>query len=158
MQHLIQQFFFHFSIFFLINLNFYAHEKLVLKRTLAARKKIKKFLKNHSIVYHFLELEKIHFTYFGDFENISYFKSYRCFKKRYPKNIAFFKLENFNEKCSKMIRNSFLTYLEYILGKNFLVFFGLGGSRSYLTLFKRIFKVVNQTNICIKLSFSRAFY
>jgi hypothetical protein len=58
-----------------------------------------------------------------------------------------------------MIRNSFLTYLEYILGKNVFVFFGPGGSRSYLTLFKRIFKVENQqTNIFIKLSFSRAIY
>ncbi len=55
--------------------------------------------------------------------------------------------------------NSFLTYLEYILGKKVFVFFGPGGNRSYLTLFKRIFKVENQqTNICIKLSFSRAIY
>ena len=35
-----------------------------------------------------------------------------------------------------MIRNTFLTYLEYILGKNVFVFFGPGWSRSYLTLFK----------------------
>ena len=58
-----------------------------------------------------------------------------------------------------MIRNTFLTYLEYILGKNVFVFFGPGWSRSYLTLFKRIFKVeYQQKNICIKLSFSRAIY
>jgi hypothetical protein len=61
------------------------------------RKKIKNFLKNYSNLYHFLELEKIHFTYFGVFENIYYFKSYRCFKKTYPKNMTFFKLENFDE-------------------------------------------------------------
>jgi hypothetical protein len=58
-----------------------------------------------------------------------------------------------------MIRNTFLTYLEYILGKNVFVFFGPGGSRNYLTLFKRIFKVENQQTIfCVKLSFSRAIY
>jgi hypothetical protein len=45
----------------------------------------------------FLELEKIHFNYFDDFENISYFKSYRCFKKRNPKNMSFFKLGNYDE-------------------------------------------------------------
>jgi hypothetical protein len=58
-----------------------------------------------------------------------------------------------------MIWNSFLAYLEYILSKNVFVFYGTGGSRSYLTLLKRSFKVENQqTNICIKLSFSRAIY
>jgi hypothetical protein len=58
-----------------------------------------------------------------------------------------------------MIRNTFLTYLEYILGEIFFVFLGPGWSRSYLTLFKRILKVENQQTIfCIKPSFSRAIY
>jgi hypothetical protein len=53
-----------------------------------------KFLKSHSNVNHFEELEKIHCTFFGVFKNISYFQSFRCFNKRYPKNL---KLENFYE-------------------------------------------------------------
>ncbi len=46
--------------------------------------------------------------YFGVFKNISYIKSSRCFKK-IPKNMAVFKLENFDEdKKIKKATNFFL--------------------------------------------------
>ena len=45
----------------------------------------------------FSDLEKIHPSYFGVFEDFSYFKRYRCLNKRYPKNMTFYKLENFDE-------------------------------------------------------------
>ncbi len=82
----------------MINLRIYALEIIVsIKDISGGKKKNKHFLKNHSNIYHFLELEKIHFTYFCVFENISYFKICRCFKKIYPKNMTFIKLENLDE-------------------------------------------------------------